>query len=237
MATIESVDGIRDWFDETYRARGRRYLRPPRAYRVLLDLLKVRPGGKLLDVACGPGHLLSEARGSGLELFGVDFSSVALDMGRRLAPEARFFEADAAELPFPDASFDYITCIGALERMPERERVLAEQRRVAKPDARFCFLVRGADTFTWRLVMERLGYRNTRGHQDAASLRVWTERFEHAGFHIEAVLPDQWPLMWAERLLHRVGVETSFTRMRSGFVPLRFANEFIFVTTRGSSSS
>jgi SAM-dependent methyltransferase len=154
-------------------------------------------------------------------------------MGRRLVPEARFFEADAAELPFPDASFDYITCIGALERMPERERALAEQLRVATPDARFCFLVRGADTFTWRLAMEGLGRRNRRGHQDAASLAVWTERFEHAGFHIEAVLPDQWPLMWDERLLHWMGVETAFTRIRKGFLPLRFANEFIFVLSRG----
>lgn len=224
---------VHAWFERTYRERGRRYLRPPDAYRILLELLAPKPGAKLLDVACGPAHLLHAARGYGVRATGVDFSAVALAMGRELVPEAELHLADAAALPFPNDSFDFVTCIGALERMPDLERTLAEQVRVARPEARFCFLVRNARTLRWKVLMKGLGLRNESGHQGAATLSSWSERFERAGFTIERVIADQWPLMWRERLRHRLGLDAAFTMEHRSLLPLRYAGEFIFVLRHG----
>lgn len=226
-----AVDDVRQWFDQIYLDRGRGYLRPPEAYRVFLSLLAPERGTALLDVACGPGHLLHEASCLDIELVlaGIDFSPVALEIGTKLVPSATLREADAAHLPFVDGQFDYVTCIGALERMPDLDAVLAEQRRVAAPDATFCFLVRNAETLVWKLLMEGLGLRNETGHQGAKNLAEWRACFENAGFRIERIVPDQWPLMWPERLLRRLGLAPSFRNPKRGLAPLRWSNEFIFV--------
>ena len=208
-------------------------MRPPEAYRVLLELLDPRPGQKILDVGCGPAHLLHEARDYGLELHGVDLSRVALEMGRELVPEARLRQADATRLPFVDGCFDYVTCIGALERMPDLDAVLQEQKRVAARDAVFCFLVRNADTLRWKLLMEGLSLRNHEAHQGALSLEDWSSWFRSAGFRVDRVLPDQWPLMWSDRIKRWLKRPASFRHERRGVVPLRFAGEFIFLLRRG----
>ena len=220
---------IKAWFDATYTLKGLRYLRPPDAYAIFIHLLAPQAGQTLLDVACGPGHLLGQARDRGLRLFGVDLSTVAVDMARRAVPEAEIREADAAALPFPDDSFDYVTCIGSLERMIDLAPVLGEQLRVARPTARLCYMVRNSETWVWRLFMERLGMCNRRGHQGAARLEAWTDRFEGAGFRVDRVLPDQWPLMAKERILKRLGLATEFTHVRQGWLPLRRAGELIFL--------
>ncbi len=223
------ADSVHAWFDRTYLSRGHRYLRPPHAYRIFLELLAPRKRETLLDVACGPAHLLHEAGAYGLVTTGIDFSTVALEMGRRLTPDADLHRADAAALPFPNDTFDYVTCIGALERMPDLARALSEQVRVAKSSARFCFLVRNARTLTWQLLMEGLGLKNKSGHQGAATLSEWILRFERAGFTVQRVVADQWPLMWRERCLRRLGLAPTFTRERRGWLPLTYAREFIFI--------
>ncbi|TDI34307.1 MAG: class I SAM-dependent methyltransferase [Acidobacteria bacterium] len=230
--TVDARD-VREWFDETYRRQGLSYLRPTEAYRVLVNILEPRPSERLLDVGCGPGHLLREAAAYHLVLAGVDLSPVAVELGMKLVPEADIREADATKLPFPDQSFDYVTCIGTLERIPDPERAILEQIRVAKPSARFCFLVRNADTLTWRILMEGLKLRNAVGHQGASGKDDWCRLFERCGLTVERILPDQWPLMWRERAMRRLGLSPSFTRLRRGLRPLRFAGEFIFLLRHG----
>jgi ubiquinone/menaquinone biosynthesis C-methylase UbiE len=95
--------------------------------RVIADL----PPLRTLDVACGTGFLTEHLRG---DVVGLDASERMLDVARRQAPHVRFVHGDALSLPFEDGSFDrvfasYFYC--HLEE-PERERFLAEARRVAR---------------------------------------------------------------------------------------------------------
>jgi ubiquinone/menaquinone biosynthesis C-methylase UbiE len=88
------------------------------------------PPGRTLDVACGTAFLTRHLRG---EVVGLDQSPRMLDEASRQAPNATYVQGDALSLPFPDRAFDRVFTghfYGHLEP-PERERFLAEARRVA----------------------------------------------------------------------------------------------------------
>ncbi len=88
----------------------------------LLDLLRLPPGSRILDVGCGPGrHSVALAR-AGLAVTGVDVSRRFLDLAAAAAREAgvgaAFFQVDARAMPFDD-EFDAVIsiCQGAFGLM------------------------------------------------------------------------------------------------------------------------
>jgi ubiquinone/menaquinone biosynthesis C-methylase UbiE len=85
---------------------------------------------RTLDVACGTGFLTRHLHG---DVVALDQSARMLEETRRQAPRATVVQGDALALPFPNASFGRVFTghfYGHLEA-PERERFLAEARRVA----------------------------------------------------------------------------------------------------------
>lgn len=224
---------VQRWFDSVYQTQGLDYLRPAEAYPIFLQLLGVEPGKALLDVACGPGLLLKEARSQSLRACGTDISTVALAMTPQVAPGALATAGNAEALPFADGVFDYVTCIGAVERFLNRERALAEMRRVASPQARFCFMVRNSRTLSWKFAIELLRQRNAVGHQDADTLESWKTLFQRNGFTVEKVLPDQWFRQRLQRKLPPPLGRLNY-RPERHILPLRFANEFIFLLRKAS---
>jgi demethylmenaquinone methyltransferase/2-methoxy-6-polyprenyl-1,4-benzoquinol methylase len=87
--------------------------------------------GRTLDVACGTGFLTRHLRG---DVVALDQSARMLEEAHRQAPSATIVQGDAFALPFVDHAFDRVFTghfYGHLET-PERERFLAEARRVAK---------------------------------------------------------------------------------------------------------
>jgi len=74
--------------------------------------------GKVLDVGCGQGTILSLLRSEERELYGVDISNVALKQAANAASEARLLAADAACLPFVNDTFDSLVCSEVLEHVP-----------------------------------------------------------------------------------------------------------------------
>jgi len=109
--------------------------------------LDLTPGKTLLDVACGAGGpALRIAGKSGCSVAGIDVheeaiaTACALAAQRGLSRPAAFHIADAAQpLPFPDASFDAITCIDAINHLPDRPAVVREWTRLLKPGGRLLF--------------------------------------------------------------------------------------------------
>lgn len=110
--------------------------------------LGLRPGGRILDLACGTGlnfpHL-RELVGEQGQVVGVDLSPGMLNVARRLIAargwknvETR--EADAAQLPFPDESFDKAICSFALNIIPDYMQAIREVKRVLVPGGRFVSL-------------------------------------------------------------------------------------------------
>ncbi len=223
--------GVRAWFDGTYRDHGFAYLRPMAAYPIFLQLLDAQPGERLLDIGCGPGLLLKAALLRGVEPHGVDISEVAVGMARKYVPESTCQVANAEALPFTDDSFDLLTCIGAFERMLDRRLVLDEMQRVIRPGGRLCLMVRNATAPGWRIWRQLLGRQNHAGHQDAKGLREWREMFESVGLTIDAVHMDQWGRQKLRRWL-RGGRHPDFSQpepIARPWVSIHNAYEYIFL--------
>jgi len=112
-----------------------------------LKWLNLASGKTLLDVACGAGGpALRMAALSGCSVEGVDVHEQAIQTANGLAAErglaerAHFRVADAsASLPFGDGTIDAITCIDAINHLPDRKRVLETWCRVLVPGGRLLF--------------------------------------------------------------------------------------------------
>ncbi len=96
--------------------------------------------GKLLNVGCahGPDFLPFDQR---FEFFGVDSSPAMLRQAMRYSTKFKFYVnlavSDALFLPFPDNTFDWAISVATYHHVrggEERERALAELKRVVKPD-------------------------------------------------------------------------------------------------------
>jgi ubiquinone/menaquinone biosynthesis C-methylase UbiE len=111
--------------------------------RDLLDRLQVRPGQRVLDLACGTGIVARHAArrvGSDGEVTGVDVNpgmlAVAREAAAREGATVRFEHASADDLPLPDASVDVACCQQGLQFLADRSAALAELHRVLAPGGR-----------------------------------------------------------------------------------------------------
>ncbi len=96
----------------------------------LLRAVSLLPPARVLDVACGTGFLTPHL---GAEVTGLDQSEAMLEVARERVPRADFVRGDAFRVPFADRSFDrvFASFFYGLLPLPDRERFLAEARRVA----------------------------------------------------------------------------------------------------------
>jgi ubiquinone/menaquinone biosynthesis C-methylase UbiE len=115
-----------------------RYLRPllfePYAHD-LARRLEVRPGMRVLELACGTGILTRHLRGkldAGARLTATDLNQAMLECARkRLGSDAaEWRQADATALPFANGSFDAVVCQFGWMFFPDKAQAAREARRV-----------------------------------------------------------------------------------------------------------
>jgi demethylmenaquinone methyltransferase/2-methoxy-6-polyprenyl-1,4-benzoquinol methylase len=105
-----------------------------------VDLAEVGPGSRALDVATGTGDLAIALRDRGAEVVGMDFSEGMLELARAKAPDIRFEQGNALDLPYADAEFDAVTVGFGARNFSDLGRGLAEMARVTKPGGRVVVL-------------------------------------------------------------------------------------------------
>ncbi len=105
-----------------------------------LSRIRIEPGARILDVACGAGQTAIPMARAGAKVTGVDIATNLIEQARaRVQAEnldARFEEGDAEMLPYPDGSFDIVLSLIGAMFAPRPELVAAELKRVCRPGGR-----------------------------------------------------------------------------------------------------
>jgi SAM-dependent methyltransferase len=121
-------DGVADWYDASLATTEIGLS----ARRVALRLLG-EPRGRLLDVGCGTGVHTAAFADAGWAVLGVDMSEDQLRLARRRGCDV--VKADAAALPFEDASFDAVASMWTHTDVDDFGAAVREAARVLRPAA------------------------------------------------------------------------------------------------------
>ena len=105
-----------------------------------VDLARVGPGTRALDVATGTGDLAIELASRGGDVVGSDFSPGMLERARSKAPGLTWEQADATALQYPDDAFDAATVGFGARNFGDLSQGLREMVRVVKPGGRVVIL-------------------------------------------------------------------------------------------------
>lgn len=108
---------------------------------------------RVLDAGCGPcasaGRIVHE---KGIPVTGVDLSGRCVELARAHVPGMKFAQADLANLPFRDGSFQGILSYYSILDTPKRlvPRLMAELRRVLAPGGRLVLVVKAGGEEGWQ---------------------------------------------------------------------------------------
>jgi ubiquinone/menaquinone biosynthesis C-methylase UbiE len=137
------ADPVVEFFNQRARDYDREYNdETPGGFALRIRREKVmtlfdRPGGKVLDVGCGPGVMAESILSRGCSFWGADPSEKMIEIGRSRFPEGprvQFACMDALRLSFPDGFFDAVLCMGVIDALQDRRGAVREMLRVLKPN-------------------------------------------------------------------------------------------------------
>lgn len=126
-----SWGGVAKWYEQLLSGEGtyqKEVILPN-----LSRLMEIKPGEKVLDLACGPGFFSKEFVKAGAKVLGVDISPELIGVARESVPGGEFQVSNAESLPFiKSASINKIVIVLALQNIERADQVLSECARVLK---------------------------------------------------------------------------------------------------------
>jgi len=122
----------------------------------ILPLYRHKHDIKILDVGCGTGEFafgLSDHM-KNADIHGVDisFDMAKIAKSKLKDHKVRFKVGDVEDLPYPDNTFNIITCSNSFHHYPNKKRALKEMHRVLKQDGHL-MIVDGCRDVPWGLLI------------------------------------------------------------------------------------
>ena len=176
------------------------------------------PTGRTIEIGCGEGRVARDLRELGHDVVGIDAVPKLVQAAAQADPGGEYLVADAAELPFEDASFDLAVAYNSLMDVDDMAGAVREAWRVLRPGSRFGICVTHPVNDAGRFEPDTADgvffidmYRGRRRYDEVwerngVSMRFvgwcyplesYTRALEDAGFLIEAIRE---PLASAERV-------------------------------------
>jgi ubiquinone/menaquinone biosynthesis C-methylase UbiE len=145
-----------------------------------LDFLKSQINGeKILDIGCGPGHLINYLSHFSFQVTGID---------RHTYGNKNIIKARASKLPFPDNSFDTAFLNNVLEHNQNDSKILAEALRVSPR-----VIITVPQTCPNTLKSRGVVYQH---YQDRSHLRTYTPQslkklIKNSNAHFVKIIPSE----------------------------------------------
>jgi len=111
--------------------------------RRLIRVAALEASDRVLDLACGTGHITFEAAPHVRRAVGLDLTHRMVEIAARRAVKGRrvmFLTGDMLALPFREATFDVVTTGYGLRNVPDLDQTLREIHRVLTPGGRLLSL-------------------------------------------------------------------------------------------------
>lgn len=145
--------------------------------RRLVEIAAVKPGDRVLDVACGTGvvtQLVANKIGSAGQVVGFDLNAGMLARAKDSRETAVAIEwrlGNATDMPFGDATFDCVICQHGLQFIPNKAAAVSEMHRVLADRGRIVISVwRSIEHCPWQAAIADALDRNM-GHEQATQIR------------------------------------------------------------------
>ena len=159
----------------------------------IVELVGEQPAWEALDIATGGGHTALAVAPHVARVTATDITGPMLATARefvlsRGATNIDFQSADAEDLPFPEDSFDLVTCRIAAHHFPAPERFVEEVSRVLRPQGLFVLqdmlAPQDPDAASW---VNRFEQRRDPSHHRSLSQAEWEPLLRSCGLTIETL--------------------------------------------------
>ena len=165
----------------------------------VVDLLRPKPGERILDLGCGDGVLTKKLADLGCQVVGVDSSVPQIEAARKLGVNA--FAISAEDLPYQE-EFDAVFSNAVLHWIRRADVVLAGVYRSLKPGGRFVAECGGQGCIRKirTALVQALDHRGFEGEARVPwyfpTPGDYATRLEGAGFRVDsiALIPRPTPL-------------------------------------------
>src|SRR5271169_5681388 len=135
-------EAVQKQFAKTVEAFSKTVVRDtPEVLAEKIAFSKPQPADLTLDVACGPGEFVLGLAPRVRFARGIDLTEEMLRQARQFQLERKILNAcfdrgEAEQLPYPNHSFDLVSCQCAFHHILKPELALKEMVRVLKPEGR-----------------------------------------------------------------------------------------------------
>jgi ubiquinone/menaquinone biosynthesis C-methylase UbiE len=213
-------EAVQKQFTKTADAFSRYAVRDtPEVLAENVEFIKPQPADLALDVACGPGALVLALAPRVRFARGLDLTEEMIRRARQFQLQRKILNAafdcgEAEQLPYPDGSFDLVSCQCSLHHMPKPELALKEMVRVVKPKGRLAIIdTLGPESDRKFELHHRIETLRDPSHHQSLRLTAFLGMFERCGLEIA-----RQSLKRRERPFHhwmlRAGLEPSHPRYR-----------------------
>jgi cyclopropane fatty-acyl-phospholipid synthase-like methyltransferase len=151
------------------------------------DLVEPKRGDRVLDLGCAAGAITDFLSGFGCEVVGVDLEPRGIEKASSLFQHLRFEQANVADLPFEDGSFDKAVAADLVEHLDDEtfRAMLGECRRVLVPGGTLSLYTPNPRHVIERLKKRELLLAQNPTHIGLRPAEAIATALERAGFTVE----------------------------------------------------
>ena len=144
----------------------------------------VKPEGNFLDIGCGWGAFLDNARDKGFTPRGIEMTKKCVTFANEKL-NIKVTNEQFGDTPFEEASFSVITLNHVLEHLPFPPKAIDKIYKILMPGGMFCGIVPNINSFISQLLTEEWYWLDPNYHYVHYTPKTLVKHLGNAGFIIE----------------------------------------------------